>query len=53
MGMKFDKYPLAVEKNTYPTKIVHSYIVYELNAYPKVPLKKFKVKKILVIIILI
>ena len=30
MGMKFDKYPLAVEQNNYLTKIVNVYIVYDL-----------------------
>ena len=29
MGIKFDKDPLAVERNNYLTKIVNVYIVYD------------------------
>ena len=39
MRIKFDKYPLAVEKNNYMTKILKVYIVYELYDWPKNPLK--------------
>ena len=39
MGIKFDKDPLAVEQNSYVTKIVNIYIVYELDAWPKILLK--------------
>ena len=35
MKMKFDKDPLAVEKNNYLTKIANVYIVYELYGWPK------------------
>ena len=30
IGIKFDKYPLAIEQNNYLTKIVNVYIVYDL-----------------------
>ena len=30
MGIKFDKYPLAVEQNNYLNKIVNVYIVYDV-----------------------
>ena len=39
MKIKFDKDPLAVEKNNYLTKIVNVYIVYDLDAWPKLSLK--------------
>ena len=32
MRIKFDKDPLAVEQNSYLTKIVNVYIVYDLDA---------------------
>ena len=34
-GIKFDKYLLAVEQNSYLTKIVNVYIVYDLAAWPR------------------
>ena len=39
MGIKFDTNPLAVEQNNYVTEIVNIYIVYDLDAWPKMPLK--------------
>ena len=48
MGIKFYKDPLAVAQNNYLTKIVNAYIVYDLDAWPKIPVNKFKLKKLLV-----
>ena len=42
VGVKFDKVPSAVEQNNYVTKIVNTYIVYELNAWQKNPTSNFK-----------
>ena len=42
MRIKFDKDPLAVEKNKYVTKI--AYIVYDLYAWPNNPLNNFILK---------
>ena len=36
MGIKFDRDPLAVEENYCDTKIVNAYIVYDLDAWPKI-----------------
>ena len=44
MGIKFDKIPLAVEKNNYLTKIVNIYFAYDLDAWPKVRLRNFTLK---------
>ena len=44
MGIKFDKDPLVVEQNNCLTKIVNLYIVYDLDAWPKVPLRNFTLK---------
>ena len=46
-GIKADKEPLAVEQNTYLTKIVNIYIVYDLDPWPKVPLRNFTLKNYL------
>ena len=47
MGIKFDKDPLAVEQNTYLSKIGNVYIVYELDARPRNPTNNFKFKNCL------
>ena len=47
MGIKFDKDPLAVEQNNYVTKIVNVYSVYDLDAWPKIPLGNFTIKNYL------
>ena len=44
MGIKFDKDPLAVEKNNYASKIVNVYIVYDLDAWPRNSTNNFKFK---------
>ena len=44
MGRKFYKDPLAVEQNNYLTKIVNVYIVYNLDAWPKLLLRNFTSK---------
>ena len=44
MGRKFYKDPLAVEQNNYLTKIVNVYIVYNLDAWPKILLRNFTSK---------
>ena len=48
MGIKFDKDPLAVEQNSYLTKIVNIYIVYDLDAWPRNPTNNFKFKNCLI-----
>ena len=47
VGIKFDKDPLAVEQNNYLPKIVDVYIVYDLDAWPKIPLRNFAIKNCL------
>ena len=47
MRIKFDKDPLAVEQNNYATKIVKSYIVYDLDGWPRNPTINFKFKNCL------
>ena len=47
MGIKFDKDLLAVEPNNYASKIVNGYIVYDLDAWPKVQLRNFTIKNCL------
>ena len=37
MGIKFDKDPLTVKQNSYLTKVVNVYIVYDLDAWPRNP----------------
>ena len=37
MDIKFDKNPLAVEQNNYLTNIVKVYVLYDLDARPKIP----------------
>ena len=43
-GVEFDKEFLVVEQNNYAFKIVNACIVYELDTWPKVSLKNFKLK---------
>ena len=47
MRVKFDKDPLAVEQNNYLTKIVNAYIIYDLDARPKLLLRHFTLKSCL------
>ena len=47
VGIKFDKDPLAVEQNNYLTKIVNVYIVCDLDAWPKIPLRNSTMKNCL------
>ena len=44
MRAKLDKNLLAVEQNNHTTKIVNSYFVYELDAWPRNPTNNFKFK---------
>ena len=44
LRIKFDKNPLAVEQNNYANKIVHVYIVYDLDAWPRNSTNNFKYK---------
>ena len=45
LNMKVNKLdPLAVEKNNYLTKNVKVYIVYDRDALPKIPLRRFTLK---------
>ena len=34
IGMQFNKSVLVLEQSNYPTKIVNTYIVYDLNNWP-------------------
>ena len=47
MGTKFDKNPLAVEQNNNTTEIVNADVLYDLGAWPKVPLNNFELKNCL------
>ena len=47
IGIKFDKDPLAVEQNNYLNKIVNFYIAYDLDTWPKIPLRNFTLKNCL------
>ena len=47
MGIKFDKDPLAVEQNSYLSKLVNVYIVYDLDAWPRNPTNNFKLENCL------
>ena len=47
MGVKFDKDPFAIEQNNYLTKIVNIYVVYDLEACPKIILRNFAAKNCL------
>ena len=44
MEKKFDKDTLAVEQSNYLSKIVNIYIVYDLDAWPRIPTNNFKFK---------
>ena len=47
MGMKFGKNPLAVERNSYLNKNVNVCIVYDLDAWPKIPRRNIAIKNCL------
>ena len=47
MRIKFDKDALGVEQNNYLNKIVNFYIVYDLEAWPKILLRNFALKNCL------
>ena len=47
IGIQFNNTPLVVEKNNYTTKIVNVYIVYDLDNWPKSPLRNFTIKNCL------
>ena len=47
MGITFGKDPLAVEQNSYLTKMVDVYIVYDLAAWPRNPTNNFIFKNCL------
>ena len=47
MEIKFNKDPLVVEQNTYATKIVNVYIVYDIDAWLRNPTNNFKFKNCL------
>ena len=42
MGIKFDRDPLAVEQKNCASKIVDVYIVYDLDVWPRKPVKNVK-----------
>ena len=45
MGMPFNNIPLVLEQNTYAIKIVNAYIVYDLDSWSKISLKKHSTLK--------
>ena len=47
ISVNLNKSPLVVQKNNYSTKIVNAYIVYDLDNWPKVPLRNFTLKNCL------
>ena len=47
MGIEFENDPLTLEQSNYLTKVVNVYIVYDLEAWPKVLLDNFKLKNYL------
>ena len=47
ISVNLNKSPLVVEKNNYSTKIVNAYIVYDLDDWPKGPLRNFTLKNCL------
>ena len=47
IGIKFDKFPLAVEQNIYFTKMVNVCIVYNLDAWQKMPAYNLKFENFL------
>ena len=49
IGIKYNRGSLVVEKNSWATKIVNDYIVYELNTWPKNPLDNFTLKNCLIV----
>ena len=44
MRTKFDNDSLAVKQKNYLTKVVNVYIVYNLDNWPKIPLRNFALK---------
>ena len=44
MGTKFDGVSLAVKQNGYATKIVNTYIAYDLDALPKTTFREVSPK---------
>ena len=44
IGIKFDKDPLAVDQNNYLTKVVNTYIAYDLAAWLRYSTNNFKFK---------
>ena len=47
MRTKLKKNPLAVEQKNYSTKHANAYIVYDLDAWPKISPGNFTIKNIL------
>ena len=47
IGIKFDKDPSAVEQNNFTTKIINTYIVYDLDVWPRNLINNFKLKNCL------
>ena len=42
--IQFNNIPLVIEQNNYATTIKNIYIVYDLNGWPKIPLRNFILK---------
>ena len=47
IGIQFRNTPLAIDRNTFTTKTVNDYIVYNLDNWPKIPLEIFTLKNCL------
>ena len=48
ISIKFNNTPLIVERINFATKIVNAYIVYDLDNCPKILLRKFTIRYVLV-----
>ena len=48
IGIKYDKEPLAVEQNNILSKIVNTYIIYDLDDFPRNPTNSFKFRNCLI-----
>lgn len=47
IGIQFEKDLFVVKQKKYATKIVTAYVVYDLDTWPKIPLKNFTWKNCL------
>ena len=47
IGIKFNSTTLAIEQNNFATKIVNVFIIYDLDNWPKNPLRNFAINSCL------